>query len=218
MCRPDISRRGGVVRATAVRLRMPLIVAIACLTGCVDDMADDARLKPLEKSRFFADGRSSREPVAGVVARGAPLGDAALRTGMRDGKPVDVIPLEVTPALLRRGRQRFEIHCVACHGRVGDGEGFVVRRGFPRPPSYHTERLRHAPAGHLFDVVTNGFGRMFGFDGEISLADRWAIVAYVQALQLSQHFPHARLSAQQRSELSSDITPHGSATASDEAD
>lgn len=201
MCRARTSRSNVISSANVAWRNAALAAAFVFLSGCIDDMADDARLKPLERSTFFADGRASRMPVDGTVRRGALLGDAAVRTGKRNGTPVDAIPVDVTATLLQRGRERFEIFCVACHGRVGDGDGYVVRRGFPRPPSYHIERLRGAPAGHFFDVITSGFGRMFGFEGEISVADRWAIVAYVRALQLSQHFPAGRLSAEERSKL-----------------
>lgn len=201
MCRARTSCSNVISSAHVAWRNAALAAAFVFLSGCIDDMADDARLGPLERSAFFADGRASRMPVDGTVRRGALLGDVAVRTGQREGTPVDAIPVDVTATLLRRGRERFEIFCVACHGRVGDGDGYVVRRGFPRPPSYHIERLRGAPTGHLFDVITNGFGRMFGFEGEISVADRWAIVAYVRALQLSQHFPAGRLSAEERSKL-----------------
>jgi hypothetical protein len=132
-------------------------------------MHDQPRLEPLQESAFFADGRASRPLVEGTVARGH----------LRD-------PLPLTPELLARGRERFDIFCTPCHDRTGSGNGIVVQRGFRRPESYHSERLRAAPDGYFFDVMTNGFGTMLDYRERITPRDRWAIVAYVRALQLSQ--------------------------------
>ncbi len=163
--------------------------AAACallLAACQQQMADQPRHKPLGKSRFFADGRASRPPVEGTVARGALRDDEHFFTGAVGGKPAERAPLAVTESLLRRGRERYEIFCAPCHDRVGNGRGMIVRRGYRAPPSYHTERLRAAPDGRLFDVMTRGFGQMPAYAGQIPPADRWAIVAYIRALQLSQ--------------------------------
>lgn len=159
----------------------------ACAAGCHRDMRDQPRYETLEATDFFSDGSSARPPLAGTVARGAVGGDEATRTGRSDGRLLTRIPLPLTRQLLQRGQQRFDIFCAHCHGRTGTGEGIIARRGFPRPPTYHSSRLRELPAGHFFDVMTNGFGTMPRFGPQISVNDRWAITAYIRALQFSQH-------------------------------
>jgi cytochrome c len=124
---------------------------------------------------------------AHTVARGSPAPGDPVFTGFQDGQPLAKIPLPVTAELLARGRERFDIYCAVCHGRDGYGQGIVVRRGFPAPPSYHQDRLRDAPDGHFYDVVTRGYGAMLPFADRLTPPDRWAVVAYVRALQLSQH-------------------------------
>lgn len=168
------------------RMSVACALMLQILAGCVQKMADQPREDTFETSTFFADGMGARQPVAGTVARGS-LEDEVVLTGRRDGQTVREFPLELNEEVLSRGRNRFEIFCTPCHGRVGDGRGMVVKRGFPAPPTYHSERLREAPIGHLFDVVSNGLGRMPRFSDRISPNDRWAIAAYVRALQLSQH-------------------------------
>jgi mono/diheme cytochrome c family protein len=150
-------------------------------------MYDQPRYEPLEASTFFADGMASRQPVEGTVARGQLRDDEALSTGREGEQLVSRVPIDVDLAVLRRGRERFDIYCSRCHGLLGDGEGIVVDRGLRHPPSLHIERLRNAPAGHFFDVITHGFGAMPRYAVQIEPRDRWAIVAYVRALQLSQH-------------------------------
>jgi mono/diheme cytochrome c family protein len=120
------------------------------------------------------------------VARGQLHEDEQFYTGMSDGEPVETFPFAVTRQVIERGRQRFEIFCTPCHGRLGNGEGMVAQRGFRHPPTYHSEQLREAPVGHFFDVITNGFGAMYSFNDRIPAEDRWAIVAYIRTLQLSQ--------------------------------
>jgi mono/diheme cytochrome c family protein len=196
----------------APRNLLPALFCLSLLAGCDRlDMYDQPRYEPLEGSELFEDGLASRPPVEGTVARGRLEDDPAFFHGRVDGRSVAEIPerayrerhadeparfprpFEETPAaelrraLLERGRERFDIHCSVCHGRTGDGRGMVVRRGFRQPPSYHIDRLREAPAGHLFEVITHGFGAMARYAPRIEPADRWAIVAYVRALQLSQH-------------------------------
>lgn len=169
---------------------VPLLVAALCApwaAGCHRDMYDQARVDPLEASTFFADGRSARPLVEGTVPRGALDEDEAFATGRSGGKPLREIPVAVDRALLQRGRERFNIYCSVCHGRSGEGDGTIVRRGFRRPPSYHTAKLRGAPVGHFFDVVAHGFGAMPAFAAEVPPRDRWAIAAYIRALQLSQY-------------------------------
>lgn len=158
------------------------------LAGCRQDMHDQPRFKPLAESDFYADLRSARTPVEGTVARGQLHADTYLYTGKIGNNPGDFLPFPVTEEVLARGRERFNIFCAPCHSRLGDGNGFVPSRGFPRkPPSYHSERLRKAPLGYFFDVISNGFGIMPDYASQIPPRDRWCIIAYVRALQLSQN-------------------------------
>jgi len=161
-------------------------VAISLLLGCRQDMHDQPRYKPLAQSDFFADLRSARPPVEGTVARGQQHEDTYFYTGKIGNSPGDYMPFPVNAETLARGRERFDIYCSPCHSRLGDGNGVIVQRGFRTPPSYHTERLRKAPLGYFFDVMTNGFGAMPEYASQIPPADRWAIVSYIRALQLSQ--------------------------------
>lgn len=174
-----------------------------CVTtiGCLQEMADQPRYEPYEVSSFFEDGLASRPLVPGTVARGHLRTDEQFYTGLIDGRPAETFPQPVTKAMLHRGRQRFDVFCAGCHGRVGFGDGMVVRRGFPRPPSYHIERLRIVPVGHYFDVMTNGIGRMPDFAEQIPPRDRWAIAAYIRALQLSQQAKLSDLPAEDQEEF-----------------
>jgi len=149
-------------------------------------MSSQPRYNPLAPSDFFPDGRSGRPAVSGTVAHGAPPAGQPFYTGKSNGEVVERMPVPVSRELLERGRERFDIYCSPCHGRVGDGEGMVVRRGFVQPPSFHVDRLREAPDGHFFDVMTNGFGVMASYAARVSPADRWAVTAYIRALQFSQ--------------------------------
>jgi hypothetical protein len=166
--------------------RLLVAAAAVVLPGCRQDMHDQPRYEPFEANSFFADQRSERPQVAGTVARGQLREDEHLYTGMINGEPVETFPFPVTREVILRGRQRFEIFCTPCHGRLGNGEGMVAQRGFRHPPTYHSEQLRQAPLGHFFDVITNGFGAMYSFNDRIPPEDRWAIVAYIRTLQLSQ--------------------------------
>ena len=151
-------------------------------------MQDQPKYIPLRPSDFFSDGRSERQLVPGTVARGHLDDDAAYYTGKGpDGKPVDDFPFAVTRDVILRGQDRFNIYCAPCHDRLGNGDGMVVRRGYRKPPSYHIDRLRQVPNGYIYDVITNGFGAMPDYSAQIQPADRWAVVAYVRALQLSQN-------------------------------
>jgi hypothetical protein len=158
-------------------------------------MVDQHRYEPLESSAFFDDGRSARPPVEGTVPRGGLRLDRHLHTGRVDGQLADTFPFPVTREVLSRGRERFEIFCSPCHDRVGNGIGMAVQRGFRRPPSFHTHRLREIPVGYIFDVITNGFGMMSGYSPQIPVRDRWAVAAYIRALQLSQYAPAGDLTA-----------------------
>ena len=163
-------------------------LALAAAVGCRQDMQDQPKFIPLRPSGFFADGRSERPLVEGTVARGHLNDDAAFYTGKgADGKFLDTFPFPVTREAISRGQDRFNIYCAPCHGRLGDGLGMIVRRGFRRPPSYHIDRLRTVANGYLYDVITNGVGAMPDYAAQIEPRDRWAIVSYVRALQLSQN-------------------------------
>jgi mono/diheme cytochrome c family protein len=164
-------------------------------------MYDQPRYEAMEKSDFFADGRTSRPAVAGAVARGDLRDDEKLYTGRESGQLVMQPPLEVDLPLLRRGQERFNIFCTPCHGLTGDGDGMIVERGFRRPPTYHSDRLRGVPIGHFFDVMTKGFGVMPQFADQVPAPDRWAIAAYVRALQLSQHARPEELTPTERLRL-----------------
>jgi Cytochrome C oxidase, cbb3-type, subunit III len=168
-------------------LQCALLLLLCATAGCRQDMHDQPKYEPLEASTFFLDGRASRPLVPGTVARGQLREDTHLYEGKIAGKPAETFPFPIDLKTLERGQQRYNIYCSPCHDHVGNGDGMVVRRGFRRPPSYHTERLRQSPPGYLYDVITNGFGAMQEYAAQIPVRDRWAIVAYVRALQLSQN-------------------------------
>jgi mono/diheme cytochrome c family protein len=155
--------------------------------GCRQDMHDQPKYKPFERNAFFADQRASRPLVPGVVARGHLDEDHAFFTGMVEGAPVPTNPLPSSREVLLRGQERFNIYCSPCHDRVGSGEGMIVQRGYKQPPSFHIDRLRSAPDGYFFQVMTNGFATMPSYAPQVAARDRWAIVAYIRALQFSQH-------------------------------
>ncbi|MGD9589944.1 MAG: cytochrome c [Pyrinomonadaceae bacterium] len=202
----DIGRR----RKSLYCLLFVAVCLLAAGCGVRFDMQDQPRYKVYKKSEFFSDGLSSRDLPAGTVARGLLKADKALYTGKIDNpnpnvqvetttnaagntivtsfpNAIDEFPVAVTKELIDRGQDRYNIYCIVCHGPVGAGDGMIVRRGFGAPPTYHDDRLRNAPVGHFFDVITNGWGKMNGYAASISAADRWAIVAYIRALQLSQN-------------------------------
>lgn len=154
--------------------------------GCRNDMHNQPRYKPLSATDFFGDGRSARPTIDDTVARGQLRVDAPRFTGKENGKDIDYFPIQITHDDLERGQQRFNIYCSPCHGRLGDGNGMIVSRGFRQPPSYHDERLRTAAVGHFFDVMTNGYGSMYSYASRVAVDDRWRIAAYIRALQFSQ--------------------------------
>jgi mono/diheme cytochrome c family protein len=182
-----------------VRKILPALLALIFVTaGCRIDMHVQPYYRPLTKSDFFADGRSSRLPVDGTVARGDLRDDTYFYTGKVNGNLGDTMPYPLTKEVLERGRDRFNVYCTPCHGRVGDGNGFIPSRGLRHPPSYHIDRLRKVPLAYFFDVMTNGFGVMQDYSAQIPPRDRWAIAAYVRALQLSQNVNSAELPAGQK--------------------
>jgi mono/diheme cytochrome c family protein len=163
------------------------------LNSCRLDMHLQPKYNPEVASNFFSDGSSARQPVEGTVPDGQPVQDELLYTGRINGSLVDAFPFKITASDLKRGQERYNIYCSPCHGFAGYGDGMIVQRGFLPPPSYHSDRLRQAPASHFFEVISNGFGRMFSYRSRIEPADRWRIVAYIRALQLSQHAPGSEL-------------------------
>lgn len=176
------------------------LLLIVLAAACRQDMHDQPKVKPQSASAFFPDGRGARPLVDGTVARSAVLGDTPYLTGKQGGKPVPLAPVPVTEETLTRGHQRYDIFCSPCHDRVGTGDGMIVQRGYRRPPSFHIDRLRRAPVGHFFDVITNGYGSMPDYKQQIPVRDRWAIVAYIRALQWSQHFPEGKMTGEMKRE------------------
>jgi cbb3-type cytochrome c oxidase subunit III len=191
------------MRRAAARLTVlaVLLAAAGCGNkGSAQLMAQEPRYEPLEDAPDLH-GAARRMPVPGTVARGHLPTDDLLATGMVDGRESERFPFPVTREVLERGRERFDIFCSPCHGRAGDGRGIVVRRGFTAPPSFHTDTLRGYPAGHFFRVMTQGFGAMPQYAKQVPVRDRWAIAAYIRALQLSQHARAADLPADVRARL-----------------
>ena len=189
-------------KSGSFRLCVLCVFVVIVSFGCRQDMHDQPRYKPLARSAFFGDERSARPLVEGAVARGHLRDDSLLYTGKAGGVLADAFPFPVDETVLRRGQDRFRIYCTPCHGQVGRGDGAVTRRGFRnRPASFHSEGLRQKPAGHYFDVISNGFGAMQDYAAQIQVEDRWAIVAYVRALQLSQNATLADVPPEQRLKL-----------------
>lgn len=174
-------------RLTRIVTAAVLTMTALFLAGCRQDMHDQPKFIPLRISDFFSDKRSARPIIEGTVARGQLKADTYFYTGKIGNEVGDVMPFPVTADVLARGQQRYNIYCSPCHSELGDGRGMIVQRGLRPPPSYHTDRLRKAPIGHFFDVITNGFGAMPDYATQIPVADRWAIAAYIRALQLSQN-------------------------------
>lgn len=164
-----------------------LLLAVLIGTGCRRDMFSQPKSNPLRANDFFPDAAGSRPIPPDTVSHGEALRDEAFDTGLTGTNFVAAFPFAITPSVLRRGQQRYEIDCVPCHGLTGDGDGMVVKRGLPPPPSFHTERLRTVPVGHFVNVVAAGYGIMLPQAAQVTPEDRWAIAAYIRALQLSQH-------------------------------
>lgn len=159
------------------------LVSGLSLVGCQQKMATQPYYQPLEENEFFADGRASRPLEPGTVSRGDLRADDALYTGKVDGELVTEFPFDITAEVIARGQNRYNIYCAPCHSKLGDGNGMIVQRGVSRPPSYMDDRLVTAPVGHMYDVITNGYGRMYSYNQQLPVRDRWAIVAYVKVLQ-----------------------------------
>jgi mono/diheme cytochrome c family protein len=179
---------GGATSLGRIFSTLSAVAVLALLSSCRIDMQVQPKQNPLSRSDFYPDQRSARPLVEGTVARGQLQADQYFYTGKIGSNPGDYMPFPVTKQVLERGRERYDIFCAPCHSRLGDGEGFVPSRGFSRrPPSYHIPRLEKAPLGYFFDVMTNGFGIMPDYASQIPPDDRWKIVAYIRALQLSQN-------------------------------
>jgi len=180
-----------------------MFAAVLALTSgaCRQDMHDQPKYKPLRKSSFFEDGRDSRPRVMGTVARGEVVREGPIQSGRLGTAYVETLPVAVTEPLLHRGRERYDIYCAVCHDRVGNGGGMIVERGYKRPTSFHVPRLRDVADGYFFDVMTNGFGVMPSYATQVPVEDRWAITAYIRALQLSQAATLADVPATERSAL-----------------
>ena len=183
-----------------------VLLFVFVTSGCRRDMQDQPKMKPLRGTTFFGDGLSARQPIQGTVARGFLRADTEFFTGKKSGTTaaaapaqtqppgqqnsfpddIDYFPIPITEDVVKRGRDRYNIFCIACHGMTGNGDGMIVRRGFRRAASFNDDRLRQAPVGHYFDAITNGWGAMPSYAAQIAVQDRWAIIAYVRALQLSQ--------------------------------
>ncbi len=161
--------------------------ACSSVSGCRQDMHDQPKYRPLRASAFFENTSSARPLVDGTIARGTLQTDASFFTGKNGALFASELPFPVTEAVLDRGQERFNIYCTPCHDATGSGNGLVVQRGYPKPQTYHSDRLRKIEAGYFFDVMTNGFGRMPDYRAQLTPRDRWNIVAYIRALQLSQH-------------------------------
>ncbi len=223
----DTHRRKPIAKPSVIGLARGACVVVALLgfAGCQQKMADQPSLSPLESSDFFEDGRASRDLVEGTVPRGHLRTDTHLYTGRvaeraeaendagdnqnagNDEKKmfaqpafVKTFPFPITREILAHGRDRYMIYCVVCHDPLGTGRGTIVERGYTQPPSYHIERLRNVPPGHLFAVISEGYGSMPSYGAQIPPHDRWAIAAYVRALQLSQHFPEDQLTPEMQAE------------------
>jgi mono/diheme cytochrome c family protein len=179
-----------------------LVVVLVAFTGCHRDMYVQPYKRPLQGSPLFSDQAASRPLEPHTVAQEDPADIGTLQTGFQNGQLVTDIPVPITSQLLERGQERFGIYCAVCHGSDGYGQGMIVQRGFPAPPSFHTDRLRAAPAGHFFDVMTRGYGVMYPYASRLTPEDRWAITAYIRALQFSQHAPATSLPPDIQAQLS----------------
>jgi mono/diheme cytochrome c family protein len=183
--------------------RPPMLICAVLLlfAGCRQDMYNQPKAKTYSATEFFDNGTSAQPIPPHTVEYHGARQNEAFYTGLTNGVLVAQLPMRLTPALLERGRERYEIYCAVCHGLSGEGNGEIVQRGFPAPPSYHLERLRNAPIGHFYDVITNGYGVMYSYASRVEPADRWAIATYIRALQLSQGMKASELSPNEQRQL-----------------
>ncbi|CAN5609372.1 cytochrome c [soil metagenome] len=172
---------GTLVRTLAVS------AVVLLLSACRQDMYNQPKAKAYSETKIFENGTSAQPIPANTVQYHGVHESEAFYTGVRNGVLLAKLPMQLSPEVLARGRERYDIYCAVCHGATGEGDGEIVQRGFPAPPTYHSERLRNAPIGHFFDVITNGYGVMYPYASRVEPSDRWAIAAYIRALQLSRH-------------------------------
>jgi mono/diheme cytochrome c family protein len=194
----------------SLRFQLLPLLAILAIAGCKrNDMRDQPRADTYRDSDFFPDGKSARPLVAGTVPRYTPVGVRATSVApSRTTIAPSGFPMPVTRQILARGRERYSIYCSVCHGDLGDGNGMIVQRGFTRPPTFHQSRLRDVAPSHYYDVITNGYGAMYSYNDRVDPDDRWAITAYIRALQLSQHAPASALAEADRAKLhTAEATP-----------
>ena len=178
-------------RASRLVIAAAATVALFSALGCRQDMHDQPKFLPQRGTSFFPDGRSVRPQVENTVARNQLREDSYFYTGFSGGKEGDGMPFPVTMDVLARGQERYNVYCTPCHSRVGNGAGMIVQRGYAKAGNFHVERLQKAPLGHFFNVITNGYGAMPDYSAQVAPVDRWAIVAYIRALQLSQNATQA---------------------------
>ena len=168
-----------------------LVIVLLAMTllgvACRQDMYNQPKAKPLSQSEFFKDGMNARPLPPNTIAQGGSRDETAFFTGLTHGNYVTQLPMKLTSELMTRGRERYDVYCAVCHGATGAGNGMIVQRGYPPPPSYHIDRLRQAPIGHFYDVITSGYGVMYSYAARVTPGDRWAIAAYIRALQLSRN-------------------------------
>ena len=185
-----------------------VVIALACFAvACRQDMHDAPRYEPLEASAFFPSGGSAQTLVPNTVPRGYLREDELLNTGRVAGEFANMFPMPVTADVMARGQERFNVFCSPCHGRTGVGNGMIVQRGFRQPPSFHEQRLKDAPVGYFFDVMTNGFGAMQDYSAQATVPDRWAIAAYIRVLQLSRSATVNDVPADRRGDLDRPAEP-----------
>jgi Cytochrome C oxidase, cbb3-type, subunit III len=194
----QVPRGSAGLRRSAAWLAVCLAIGAS---GCRRDMYDQPRYEAYEPSTFFNDGISSRPIIAGTVARDELRADSLYYQGKIDGKDANVFPFEIDAATLELGRERYMIFCTPCHGRLGDGKGMVARRGFSPPPTFHSEYLRKIEVSHFFNVMSKGYGAMYSYEARIPVRHRWAIAAYIRALQYSQNASPEDLNDADRKEL-----------------
>jgi mono/diheme cytochrome c family protein len=180
---------------------LAMLAPLVLMCSCRQDMQDQPKYKPLGANGFFADGRDARPIPAGTIARDELDDTDSFHTGEGNGAFLDAVPLKIDSNLLHRGQERFNIYCSPCHGRTGDGNGMVAQRGVKIPANFQTDRLREVPPGYIYQVIKNGYGAMGDYGDQIPVRDRWAIVAYVRALQLSRDASLNDVPANQREHL-----------------
>ena len=188
-------------RRTAL-LAGSLALTLLFAAGCRRDMYDQPKYDAYDPTTFFKDGSSSRQQIDGTVARGDLQADALYYKGKVDDKDANLLPFAADREVLELGRERYLIYCSPCHGRTGDGRGMVVRRGFSPPPTFHSEYLKQKPVGHIYNVITHGYGAMYSYAARIPVRDRWAITAYIRAMQYSRDASLDDLTADERKNLS----------------